>query len=56
MNYEERLMTLRKAMKQAGLRAYLILTGDPHHSEEPAAYYAAERRFFAHLREITPMY
>ena len=46
MNYEERLMTLRKAMKQAGLRAYLILTGDPHHSEEPAAYYAAERRYF----------
>lgn len=46
MDYEQRLIQLRKAMKEAGIRAYLILTGDPHHSEEPAPYYAAERRYF----------
>ena len=37
---------LRKQMKKDGLKAYLIVTGDPHNSEEPAPYFAAERRYF----------
>lgn len=37
---------LRKQMKKDGLKAYLIVTGDPHNSEEPAAYFAAERHYF----------
>lgn len=46
MYSNENLTILRQAMKEKGLKAYLIQTGDPHNSEEPAAYYAAERRFF----------
>ncbi len=37
---------LRKQMKKDGLKAYLIVTGDPHNSEEPAPYFATERRYF----------
>ncbi len=37
---------LRKQMKKDGLKAHLIVTGDPHNSEEPAAYFAAERHYF----------
>ena len=37
---------LRLKMKEDGLKAYLIVTGDPHNSEEPAPYFAAERRYF----------
>ncbi len=33
-------------MKEDGLKAYLIVTGDPHNSEEPAPHFAAERRYF----------
>lgn len=33
-------------MERKGIKAYLMKTGDPHNSEEPAAYYSAERRFF----------
>ncbi|MCR5491775.1 MAG: M24 family metallopeptidase [Bacilli bacterium] len=42
----ERLSKLRAQMKQDGLVAYLITTGDPHDSEEPAPFFAAERRYF----------
>lgn len=37
---------LRKQMKKDGLKAYMIVTGDPHDSEEPSPYFAAERRYF----------
>ena len=37
---------LRKKMEEDGLKAYLIVTGDPHGSEEPCAHFAAERRYF----------
>lgn len=42
----EHVDELRKAMRKDGIKAYLIVTGDPHNSEEPAARFAAERRFF----------
>ena len=42
----ERLANLRRALKKDGLKAYLMVTGDPHDSEEPSPYFAAERRFF----------
>ncbi len=42
----EHVDELRKAMREDGIKAYLIVTGDPHNSEEPAARFAAERRFF----------
>lgn len=40
------LSLLRQAMEKKGIKAYLMKTGDPHNSEEPAPYYSAERRFF----------
>ena len=43
---KENLEILRSEMKKAGLKAYLIVTGDPHDSEEPAPYWGAERNFF----------
>lgn len=36
----------RAEMRKEGLKAYLVVTGDPHDSEEPAAYFASERRYF----------
>ncbi len=41
----EHVDALRKKMKEDGLKAYLIVTGDPHNSEEPAPHFAAERRY-----------
>ena len=41
----ENLALIRAEMKKRGLKGYLIVTGDPHSSEEPAPYFAAERRF-----------
>ncbi len=38
--------SLRAQMRKDGLKAYLIVTGDPHNSEEPAPHFAAERRYF----------
>ena len=43
---DQHVDALRKKMKEDGLEAYLIVTGDPHNSEEPAPYFAAERRYF----------
>ena len=43
---ESHVQKLREKMKEDGLKAYLIVTGDPHNSEEPAPYFAAERRYF----------
>ena len=46
MSYQnENLTLIREEMKKRGLKGYLIVTGDPHSSEEPAPYFAAERRF-----------
>lgn len=42
----ENLSILRQEMKQKGLKAYLILTGDPHASEYACDYFLAERKFF----------
>lgn len=42
----ENVVKLREKMKEDGLKAYLIVTGDPHNSEEPAPRFAAERRYF----------
>ena len=36
----------RKQLRKERLKAYLIVTGDPHHSEEPASYFGSERRYF----------
>ena len=44
--YEQRIASLRAKMKEEGVAAYLILTGDPHNSETPLPYYGAERKFF----------
>lgn len=44
--YGARLSALRQAMGEKGIAAYLILTGDPHHSEIPLPRYAAERKWF----------
>ncbi len=46
MSYQSRLQSLREQMREQGLKAYLVVTGDPHDSEEPAPYFASERRFF----------
>ena len=35
------LSLLRQAMEKKGIKAYLMKTGDPHNSEEPAPYYSA---------------
>lgn len=40
------LAEVRSVMKKEGLKAYLVVTGDPHDSEEPAPYFAAERAYF----------
>lgn len=37
---------LREEMAKKGLRAYLVVTGDPHSSEEGASFFLAERLFF----------
>lgn len=37
---------VRSYMKKDGLKAYLVVTGDPHDSEEPAPYFGAERKWF----------
>ena len=42
----EHVDALRKKMTEDGMKAYLIVTGDPHNSEEPAPHFAAERRYF----------
>lgn len=44
--YWKRLAALRKAMGEKGIASYLILTGDPHHSEIPLPQFAAERKWF----------
>ena len=44
--YDERIAHLRAEMKKNGVKAYLVLTGDPHNSETPLPYYGAERKFF----------
>ncbi|MBP5092031.1 MAG: M24 family metallopeptidase [Bacilli bacterium] len=41
----ENLIAIRAEMKKRNLKGYLIVTGDPHNSEEPAAYFGAERRY-----------
>ncbi len=40
------LEQLRKKMREDGLKAYLVTTGDPHDSEGPAEYWLAERQYF----------
>lgn len=44
--YDERLALLRAEMQNNGVKAYLVLTGDPHNSETPLPYYGAERKYF----------
>ena len=44
--YAKRLAALRKEMGEKGIASYLILTGDPHHSEIPLPFFAAERKWF----------
>lgn len=46
MYKESNLSKLRARMKEDGLKAYTIVTGDPHDSEEPAGFYGAERKYF----------
>ncbi len=47
MNYSnDHLLSLRENMKKKGLTAVLIVTGDPHDSEEPAPYFSSVRRYF----------
>lgn len=42
----EHLKTLQRKLKEDGLSAYLILTGDSHASEYAADYFLAERKYF----------
>lgn len=42
----ENLKLLQKQLKEDGVSAYLILTGDSHASEYAADYFLAERKFF----------
>ena len=42
----EHLKMLQRKLKEDGLSAYLILTGDSHASEYAADYFLAERRYF----------
>ena len=44
--YDERLALLRAEMQNNGVKAYLVLTGDPHNSETPLPCYGAERKYF----------
>lgn len=37
------LVRLREEMAKNGLKSYLVVTGDPHSSEEPAEYFRDER-------------
>lgn len=43
---KENLELLQRQLKEDGLSAYLILTGDSHASEYAAAYFLAERKYF----------
>ena len=44
--FDQRLEDLRRFMKMAGVKAYIIPATDPHMSEECCATFAAERFYF----------
>ena len=43
---KENLLMLQKKLKDDNVKAYLILTSDPHDNEYIADYYMAERLYF----------
>lgn len=42
---KDNLLKIREKMKREGLASFVIVTGDPHNSEEPASYFKEERMF-----------